>query len=59
MNEMKVYRVLQTHAANINRLVASLYNGGITVSDAVEETEKEIKHTTDKINKIKSGTGAA
>ena len=35
MNEMKLYRTLQTHVGIINALVAQLYKGEITADEAL------------------------
>jgi hypothetical protein len=54
MNEMKTYRALQAHVSNVNRLVSSLYNGGITAGEALAEAEKEIEIVAEKLKGIKA-----
>jgi hypothetical protein len=54
MNEMKLYRVLQIHAGNINALVIKLYKGEITADEALSVAINENHNLTEKIKEIKS-----
>lgn len=58
MNEMKLYRALQTHVGNINSLVVKLYKGEITASQALSEAKVENGKLTKEIQEIEDKAAA-
>ena len=48
---MQLYRLLQQHAGEINKLVIALYKGEIQAEDAEKAAKEKLENTLSEINK--------
>lgn len=51
MNEMQLYRLLQHHCGETNKIVIALYKGEITAADAEKKAKEILENTLSEINK--------